>query len=78
MGGEIISESSSGKIQHFGTVGLIAAGFTVLTLWLAGRLSPFEASGPSASSISLAAAAQATADAGEPMVMSADHMSVEC
>jgi predicted MFS family arabinose efflux permease len=67
-GGLIISESSDGKLENFGTVGWIAAIATLATLWLAGRIRPAQAPSPSAEEISLIAAAEATADVGEPLL----------
>jgi predicted MFS family arabinose efflux permease len=74
LGGAIITESADGTIHNFGYVGLIAACSTGLTLWLAGRIIPNNTSSPSASAISLAAAAQASADDGEPMVVTAEQL----
>ncbi|MCE9547801.1 MAG: MFS transporter [Planctomycetia bacterium] len=67
LGGVIISQGPSGKIEHFGTVGWIAAGATLATLWLAGRIRILDQSPTSAEQISLAVAAEASADAGEPI-----------
>jgi DHA1 family inner membrane transport protein len=39
----IIVEMPSGKLEHFGTVGLLACGITLLSLWLAGNLRPASA-----------------------------------
>lgn len=68
LGGAIISETADGKLEHFGTVGWIAAGATVLSLWLAGRVRVADGAATSAEAISLAAAAEAAADVGEPMI----------
>lgn len=65
IGGAIISEGADGKLEHFGTVGWIAAGATALSLWLAGRVRVADGAATSAEAISLAAAAEAAADAGE-------------
>ena len=59
LGGVIVSQSADGKIEHFGTVGWIAAGSTFATLWLASRVRILVGEGVSAESISLAAAAEA-------------------
>jgi MFS transporter, DHA1 family, inner membrane transport protein len=68
LGGVIIAESAAGKIERFGTVGWIAAGSTILSLWLAGRLRMAEEATPlSAEEISLPAAAEASVDAGEAL-----------
>ena len=68
LGGIIVTQSASGPLEHFGTVGWIAAIATLASLWLAGRVGIAEQTPTSAESISLAAAAEATADAGEPML----------
>ncbi|QDT73714.1 MFS transporter [Lacipirellula limnantheis] len=68
IGGAIISKSADGKLEHFGTVGWIAAGATVLSLWLAGRVRVADGAATSAEAISLAAAAEASADAGETLI----------
>ncbi len=68
LGGIIVSETQDGRIEHFGIVGLIAAASTLTTLWLAGRVRKVELASVSAESLSLAAAAEATVDAGEAMV----------
>ncbi|MDZ4783136.1 MAG: MFS transporter [Planctomycetia bacterium] len=67
VGGAIITESPSGQIGRFGIVGWIAAAATLLSLWVAGRVRITDDPRISAESISLAAAAEATADAGEPL-----------
>ena len=38
VGGILITQSEDGRIEHFGTVGWIAAASTIVTLWLAGRV----------------------------------------
>jgi predicted MFS family arabinose efflux permease len=68
IGGLIIAESSSGKIEHFGTVGWIAVASTLASLWLAGHLRVADEP-VSAEEISLAAAAEGEAVAGEPMLV---------
>lgn len=74
LGGAIISESADGKLEHFGTVGWIAAGATIVSLWLAGRIRVADgATTTSAEAISLAAAAEASADAGEPLMEASPH-----
>jgi DHA1 family inner membrane transport protein len=42
----IIVKHDDGRLEHFGTVGLIACGITLLSLWLAGRLRPYVAGKP--------------------------------
>ncbi len=68
LGGVIITESADGRIEHFGTVGWIAALSTLATLWLAGRVQRFEQAPVKAQKISLAAAAEASVDASEPIL----------
>lgn len=70
LGGLIVSQSPSGRIEHFGTVGWVAAATTLVTLWLAGRVQTVGDHSIVAEAISLAAAAEATADAGEPYLTS--------
>jgi predicted MFS family arabinose efflux permease len=70
LGGLVVSQSSSGQIEHFGAAGWIAAGATLTSLWLAGRVQIYREAAHldasiSAEAISLAAAAEATVDAGE-------------
>lgn len=38
LGGVLITESSDGKLHHFGIVGWIAAASTLISLWLIGRV----------------------------------------
>ena len=68
LGGLIVSQSPEGPIEHFGTVGWIAAISTLVTIWLAGRIHIVDESSASAEAMSLAAAAEATVDAGEPIL----------
>lgn len=69
IGGLVVEQSAGRQIEHFGTVGWIAAGSTLLSLWLAGRVRvAYDESIVGAEAISLAAAAEASADAGEPML----------
>jgi hypothetical protein len=49
-------------------VGWIAAATTLASLWLAGRVRSVDSAPMSAEAISLAAAAEASADAGEPIL----------
>jgi DHA1 family inner membrane transport protein len=69
IGGAIIAETSTHRIEHFGTVGWIAAASTILSLWLAGRIEIVDDRGPSAEELSLPAAAEAEAVAGEALVV---------
>jgi MFS transporter, DHA1 family, inner membrane transport protein len=73
LGGVIVTQSVDGKIQHFGTVGWIAAICTLASLWLASRIQIVEDEPMSAELISFAAAAEATADAGEPLIACEAH-----
>ncbi|MEX2142628.1 MAG: MFS transporter [Pirellulales bacterium] len=68
LGGMIVSQSADGQLRHFGAVGWIAAASTLLSLWLAGRVRMAEQAPVSAEEMSLAAAAEAEADAGEPLL----------
>lgn len=68
IGGLIVEQSASGKIEHFGTVGWVAVAATLASMWLAGRVRTVGDQSIVAEAISLAAAAEATADAGEPLV----------
>ncbi|BBO33072.1 MFS transporter [Lacipirellula parvula] len=68
LGGKIVSQNPGEPLQHFGTVGWIAAGATLVSLWLAGRLRVADGAPVSAEEISLPAAAEAAVDAGEPMI----------
>jgi MFS transporter, DHA1 family, inner membrane transport protein len=66
--GFVISESADGKLEHFGTVGWIGAAATLASIWLASRIKIAQGPQLSAAQISLAAAAEATVDAGEPLM----------
>ena len=68
LGGIIVSQSSTGQIEHFGSVGWIASSATLASLWLAGRIRILDWNSTSAEALSLAAAAEASVDAGEPIV----------
>jgi predicted MFS family arabinose efflux permease len=69
LGGHIVTQSPTGQIEHFGTVGWIAAASTLASLWVAARVRTFDQVPLSAEAISLAAAAEATADVGEPILI---------
>jgi predicted MFS family arabinose efflux permease len=73
VGGLVISQAPDGKLEHFGTVGWIAAIATLSSIWLAGRIRPLQGPVVSAEEICLAAAAEATADAGEPILGSVEQ-----
>jgi predicted MFS family arabinose efflux permease len=68
VGGVIVTKAASGRIEHFGAVGWFGAACTLSTLWLASRVRIVDQSPTSAEAISLAAAAEVTVDAGEPML----------
>jgi len=67
-GGLIIRQSADGNLENFAVVGWIAAASTLASLWLAGRIRTAQSPAPSAEEVSLAAAAEATADAGDPLL----------
>jgi len=67
LGGAIVTQTSDGRIEHFGTVGWIAAAATLSSLWIAGRVRVADQP-MSAEAISLAAAAEAEVDVGEPLL----------
>jgi DHA1 family inner membrane transport protein len=67
LGGLIVTEAADGKIEHFGTVGWVAAAATLSTVWIASRIRVVDQAPVSAEAMSFAAAAEATVDAGEPM-----------
>jgi DHA1 family inner membrane transport protein len=68
LGGILITQTADGRIENFGAVGWIATVSTLATLWLAGRVRRAEMEPVTAAVISMAAAAEATADASEPMI----------
>jgi predicted MFS family arabinose efflux permease len=72
LGGTIVTQSASGQIEHFGAVGWIATTVTLASLWLAGRVRIVDWGQTSAEAISLAAAAEASVDAGEPILACGD------
>jgi predicted MFS family arabinose efflux permease len=68
LGGAIVTKAADGRIEHFGTVGWFGAACTLSTLWLASRVRIADQRPTSAEAISLAAAAEITVDAGEPIL----------
>ncbi len=68
IGGLIIAEAPDHRLLHYPIVGWIAGATTLATLYLAGRVRQAEAYPVPAESLSLAAAAEATCDAGEPAI----------
>jgi DHA1 family inner membrane transport protein len=77
LGGEIITQTSEGRIDNFGIVGWVAASATLVSLWLAGRVRPSGQTTVTAEELGMAAAAEATVDAGEPMVLVTQSNSAE-
>ncbi|EMI21961.1 Major facilitator superfamily MFS-1 [Rhodopirellula maiorica SM1] len=74
LGGLIVSQAGEGAaLEGFGTVGWIAAGVGMSSLWLAGRLrSGEQEDAVAAEDLSLPAAAEAAYDPGEPIVAFVD------
>ncbi len=70
LGGLIVSQSPTGRMEHFGTVGWVAASATLLSLWLAGRIQLVDRPPMITPAASLSAAAQAMADSGEVIAYS--------
>jgi MFS transporter, DHA1 family, inner membrane transport protein len=68
VGGLIVEQAPGARMEHFGTVGWIAAASTLASLWLAGRITSVEISPTSAEKISLAAAAEANYEPGKPLI----------
>lgn len=67
LGGLLIKQLPDGRLANYGVVGWIAAAVTLLSLWFAGRVRIAEDHSVAAETLSLAAAAEATADVGEPL-----------
>jgi predicted MFS family arabinose efflux permease len=68
VGGLIITQAGeTGPLEHFGAVGWIAALTTLASLYFAARVRVAEDHVESAAELSLAAAAEATTDVGEPL-----------
>jgi len=67
VGGLIVTQSADGRLEHFGTVGWIAAASTLISLWVAGcvriLVQPTVSANESTAEISLPAAAKMTAEA---------------
>ena len=64
LGGQVLAKASDGRMLNYPTVGLIGAGVTLSSLWLASRLRSAEAVQASRMDVALAAA---SADGGEPL-----------
>lgn len=67
LAGMLISTESGEPVLHFEVVGYIAVASTLATLWVVGRLKPLAVQPPMTLGQSLAAAAEAQADAGEAL-----------
>lgn len=67
VAGLAIKQTADGRLTHFGVVGWVAAAVTLTSLWFAGRVKIAEEFPMGTTSRSLAAAAEATADVGEPL-----------
>lgn len=68
LGGLIVTQAKDSHIEHLGTVGWIAAAATLASLWLATQVRVADKAPASAEELCMAAAAEATADAGEPIL----------
>jgi MFS transporter, DHA1 family, inner membrane transport protein len=68
FGGLIIKELPDHRLQNYGGVGWIAAAVTLTSLWFAGRVRVADDEPVASGASSLAAAAEATCDVGEPIV----------
>jgi predicted MFS family arabinose efflux permease len=68
IAGTIIAESPDGRLERFEVVGWMGAAVTLVSLWLAGRLRVASLSSAITAGESLAAAAEASCDVGEPLV----------
>jgi len=60
-------ESNAGAIEHYPLVGLLGIAVTLFSIWLAGRLRIVGPDHPTGTAESLAAAAQGSVDADEPI-----------
>jgi DHA1 family inner membrane transport protein len=81
IAGQMLTKDAEGNFVGYGNVGILAAGVTLLTVWISNRLKIYEE--PSAlaeeTSISeaIAAAATGNADATDPMVATAEETTTE-
>lgn len=73
VAGHVIGQTPDGRMSNYGVVGAIAALITLASLWLAGRLRIADAEVEATPLVSLAAAAEATCDVGEPLAGSESH-----
>ena len=67
VGGWILVERPDRSLAHFGRVGLFAAGFTLLSMWLAGRLRIADDPGRASPELAMVAAEEAMGDATSPI-----------
>jgi DHA1 family inner membrane transport protein len=67
----IVQRSETSPLENYGLVGWIGCAITLVSVWLAGRVRIIDVSAPSAEATSLAAAAEATADIGGPLLREA-------
>jgi predicted MFS family arabinose efflux permease len=67
LGGQMLAEGADHALVHFDRVGWVAAGFTMLSLYLAGRLRPATPAPATTAAFAVAAAAEATLDADNPL-----------
>jgi len=67
LGGLMIHQLPDGRLANYGAVGWIAAAVTLASLWFAGRVRLAQDHPVVAEALSVAAAAEATADVGEPL-----------
>jgi predicted MFS family arabinose efflux permease len=67
VGGSILVKAPNGALEHYPLVGILGVLATLVSLWLAGRLQIIGADHATSPAESLAAAAQGTVDAGEPI-----------
>ncbi len=67
-GGLIVVQAADGRLMNFWLIGLLSAALTLLSLWLAGRLRLAIQPEILAEDICLPAAAEASVEAGEPLV----------
>ena len=68
VGGLIIKELPDHQLQNYGRVGWIAAAVTAASLWFAGRVRVADDEPVAIEANSLASAAEATCDVGEPII----------
>jgi predicted MFS family arabinose efflux permease len=69
VGGLILTKAPDGTLENYPVVGLLSVAVTLFSLWLAGRLRMVEADHATGMAESLAAAAQGSLDADEPITV---------